>query len=525
MFDETFDVVVVGFGFAGGIAAVNAAQAGAKTLLLEKASVPGGISICSYGAVRSAHDAEQAFRYLQATNDGRTPDDVLRALADGMSGMESYVRELAKASKAEITTSVEENELLKKSNAAYDHEQRPLRRLSGNYPFPGNETFYHTTVAQVPGFNAREQYPWANGAPGGPKVFRIVHDNVLQQGVDIRLNSSVLRLITTGQSREVCGVRVLCQGVERNIRARRAVILASGGFEGSSEMREQFIEGKPILNAMARGNNGDGIRMAQDLGAALWHMWHIHGAYGVRHTDPDYPYAIRLKRFPDWFPGDADKVKLKMPWILLDQEGRRFMSEYQPYNQDTAHRPQQYYDPVTQRFPRNPAIMVCDEEGRKMYPLGKPTSNDEGVRYEWSDDNLKEVELGILTRADSLAELADLLHVDRSRMEASVKQWNAACERGKDEDFGRPPGSMAPIRTAPFYGAPVWATLSNTQGGPVHDARQRIIDVYGEAIPRLFAAGELGSSFGHLYMSGGNISECFVTGRIAGRGAAACEPL
>ena len=523
--DETFDVVVIGFGFAGGIAAINAAKSGAKTLLLEKASVAGGISICSYGAVRSAHDPEQAFQYLKATNDGRTPDDVVRALAQGMSGMESYVRELAKVSNAEITTSIEENALLAKSNAAYNHEQRPLRRVSGNYPFPGTETFYHTTVAEVPGFKPREEYPWANGAPGGPKLFKIVHDNVRHHGVEVRFNTSAVRLITSPGTREVCGVRVSCQGVERDIGARRAVILASGGFEGSSEMKEQFLEGKPVFNAMARGNDGHGIRMAQELGAALWHMWHIHGAYGVRHTDPSYPYAIRLKRFPDWFPGDADKVKLKMPWILLDQEGRRFMSEYQPYNQDTAHRPMQYYDPVTQRFPRNPSVMICDEEGRKMYPLGKATSNDEGLRYEWSADNLKEVELGILKRADSLAELADLLGVDRSRMQQSVDRWNAACASGKDEDFGRPAGSMAPITTPPFYGAPVWATLSNTQGGPVHDAKQRIIDVHGQPIPRLFAAGELGSSFGHLYMSGGNISECFVTGSIAGREAAGCQPL
>jgi predicted oxidoreductase len=79
---------------------------------------------------------------------------------------------------------------------------------------------------------------------------------------------------------------------------------------------------------------------------------------------------------------------------------------------------------------------------------------------------------------------------------------------------------MMSIKTPPFYGAPVWATLSNTQGGPVHDAKQRIVDVYGEPIPRLYAAGELGSSFGHLYLSGGNIAECFVTGRIAGHEAA-----
>ena len=513
-FDETFDVVVVGFGLAGGIAALNASQAGARTLLIEKSAVPGGLSICSYGAVRSAHDPNLAFQYLQTTNDGRTPDAVVRALADGMCEIEQTVRELGKINGAVIVTSVEENKLREQSGDPY------RRQIRANYPLPGTDTFYHTTVMEVPGFDARTHYPWANGAPGGPKLFKIVHDNLLKHGVAIRLATPALRLIADPATRTVHGVRVLSDGLKRNIGARRGVVLASGGFEGNADMKAQFLQAKPVLNAAARTNSGDGIRMAQDLGAALWHMWHIHGAYGFRHTDPNYPYGIRMKRFPDWFPGEADKARLRMAWILLDQYGKRFMSEYQPYTQDTAVRPSQYYDPATQRFPRNPAFMICDEAGRSMYPLGKATSNDEGIRYSWSDDNLKEVELGIIKRANSLAELAFALGLDAAAVDHSIARWNAQCERAKDEDFGRPGGSMTPIRMPPFYGAPVWATLSNTQGGPVHDAEQRVIDVYGDPIPRLYSAGELGSSFGHLYLSGGNIAECFVTGKIAGRNAA-----
>jgi succinate dehydrogenase/fumarate reductase flavoprotein subunit len=179
---------------------------------------------------------------------------------------------------------------------------------------------------------------------------------------------------------------------------------------------------------------------------------------------------------------------------------------------------------VKQRFPRNPSVMICDEAGRKMYPLGKATSNDKGLRYDWSDDNLREVELGILKRADTLESLAIQLGLPPEEVMASVTRWNDQCVMRRDDDFGRPGGTMTPIRTPPFYGAPVWATLSNTQGGPVHDAQSRILDVHGSPIPRLYAAGELGSSFGHLYMSGGNIAECFVTGRIAGAGAAALLP-
>ena len=511
-FDETYDVIVVGSGLAGGIAAITAADAGARVLLIEKSEVPGGLSICSYGAVRSARDAEGAFSYLKATNDGRTPDDVLQALARGMCELEGYVRELARINGAVISTSVAE--------ATSGGDDPEKRRVGANYPLPGNEAFYHTTVVDVPGFDAKQHYPWANGAPGGPRLYKIVHDHLAKRGIEIRLATPARRLVADAATREVRGVRVAANGAERTIEARRGVILASGGFEGNADMKAQFLEGKPVLNAAARTNTGDGIRMAQDLGAALWHMWHIHGAYGFRHTDLAYPYAIRLKRFPDWFPGEQHRARVKMAWILLDQDGRRFMSEYQPYTQDTGVRPLQHYDPVRQRFPRNPAFMICDEAGRKMYPLGKATSNDKGIRYDWSEDNLREVELGILTRADTLEGLAIRLDLEPEAVVASVSRWNEQCGSRRDGDFGRPGGTLTPIRTPPFYGAPVWATLSNTQGGPVHDAESRIIDVWGKPIPRLFAAGELGSAFGHLYLSGGNIAECFVTGRIAGRNAA-----
>ena len=83
---------------------------------------------------------------------------------------------------------------------------------------------------------------------------------------------------------------------------------------------------------------------------------------------------------------------------------------------------------------------------------------------------------------------------------------------------------MMALREPPFSAAQVWPVVSNTQGGPVHDEHQRVLDARGAPIPRLFEAGEVGSVFGHLYMSGGNLAECFVGGGIAGRTAAALAP-
>ncbi|MGY9003730.1 MAG: FAD-dependent oxidoreductase, partial [Rhodospirillales bacterium] len=92
-FDKTYDVIVVGYGFAGGAAAIEAADQGASVLLIEKMPDPGGISICAGGGVRLAKDADEAFAYLNATNGGRTDEAVLRTFADSVSNLEGYLRD------------------------------------------------------------------------------------------------------------------------------------------------------------------------------------------------------------------------------------------------------------------------------------------------------------------------------------------------------------------------------------------------------------------------------------------------
>ncbi len=103
---------------------------------------------------------------------------------------------------------------------------------------------------------------------------------------------------------------------------------------------------------------------------------------------------------------------------------------------------------------------------------------------------------------------------------ATIADWNKACDQHDDAVYRRPPTSMVKIKTPPFYYAEVWPVCSNTHGGPVHDAEQRVLNSFGEPIGRLYAAGELGGIFGHLYISGGNLAECFVGGWTAGRNAA-----
>ncbi len=499
--DETYDVIVVGCGFAGGIAAIEAHDAGANVLVLEKMPTPGGISICSAGGLRIAGDADGAFAYLQATNAGTTPDPVLRALADGMTRLAAYVRGLGDGTGAVVG-------------------ERPGK---GNYPLPGHETFGFVYVDDIPGFDPARTYPHVQGSPAGARLFSVIEDNLQRRRIDLRVNSPVRRL-ETDSAGAVKGVVVEDTDGTRRFGARRAVILTCGGFEGAPDMQRQYWQAKPVLNAAFRGNTGDGIRMAQALGADLWHMWHFHGSYGFRHVDPNYPFAIRTKRLPDWLPGEGPPSDVRMAWILLDRQGRRFMNEYEPYLQDTGARPMERFRPEIQDYSALPAWLITDEDGRRLYSLGRPTYNESGVVFDWSADNLREIDLGILRRAETIEDMAAQMELSAVELQASIEKWNHACAAGDDREFGRPPTSMHPIARPPYVFAPVWPVVSNTQGGPVHDKRQRIIDVFGAPVRRLYAAGELGSAFGHLYISGGNLAECFIGGRIAGRAAATETP-
>jgi hypothetical protein len=214
-----------------------------------------------------------------------------------------------------------------------------------------------------------------------------------------------------------------------------------------------------------------------------------------------------------------------MRWIVVDQGGKRFMNEYPPAPQDTPHRPLAAFDPDIPGYPRIPCYLIFDEQARVEGPIAEPL----GLRdhaYEWSKDNSREIEKGWIISASTLDELAARIKVDAVSLRETVSRWNRFVGEGSDPDFKRPTETMsAPIRTPPYYAMEAWPMVTNTQGGPEHDDRQRVINYAGEAVPRLYAAGELGSMFGHLYELGGNIGECISSGRIAGMNVAREEPL
>src|SRR5262245_27190566 len=218
-FDEAYDVVVVGYGYAGATAAIEASARGASVLLIEKMPDPGGISITSGGSARCAMDAEDAFAYLKATNAGTTPDSVIRVLADGMVEMERYVEKLATAVGRKVIVT--------------EH----AGGKGGNYPFPGWKTFYHAMIEDYPEFDLAKIYPQvrARSYAPGPRLFKVMEGNIARHKMEVRLETAAERLIFD-DDHGVVGLEMTSKGARRAVKARRAVVLACGGFEAHEAM-------------------------------------------------------------------------------------------------------------------------------------------------------------------------------------------------------------------------------------------------------------------------------------------------
>ncbi len=492
------DVIVVGYGLAGGISAISAYDAGADVLILEKTPHPGGCSILAGGASIFATDVDGATQYLTRLSQGTVNSKVVQAMAQGLFELPKFFEQLAKTDNAKIFE----------------------RHLTGDnsgatYPdLPGAKSIGGALlISEIPGFTG---FPWiiARNA-SGQRLMKLVIDNVDSRKIPVFLETSAKRLVQDA-SGKVVGVVAEHKGKKLTIKAKKAVILASGGFEHNEWLKLQYFEAQPVYSMAPLGNTGDGVIMSQKVGAALWHMWHFHGSYGFKFTD--YPIAFRFSL------GGFRNSNLRMPWINVDKFGKRFMNEYPRAPQDTGHRPLEFYDAEIQDFPRIPCYLIFDESGRKLRPIASPLLATTDASYQWSEDNSAEVKKGWILKADTIEELATKISVDPDTLKKTVARWNKFQEKGEDTDFGRAPGTIVAIKEPPFYAIQAWPIITNTQGGPEHNEKQQIVDSYGKPIKGLYAAGELGSFYGHLYQLGGNIAECFVEGRIAGKNAATEKP-
>lgn len=486
------DLAVIGYGAAGAAAAITAARAGARVVLVEKQPRDAHYSSTrmSGGLIMGANDADKASTYLDACAGGMIPIEVSRAWAERAVQVQKWMR----------TIGIES-----------------VHMAGGWYP-------------ALPGFEAIEVFaPLARGvdpssiefekpAPGelafkGPVPFgngQTLHD-LLVEAVAAEPNISVLfgaraRRLIEEQGR-VTGVALQQGGSSLTLAARHGVILACGGFEQDQELILNYLKAYPIYFYGSPANTGDGIRMAQAVGADLWHMNQMIGRAVGHFRHPDgRELSFNISVNP---PG----------YVIVDKYGRRFANEYlQAVSKPNFYYELLHYDADLLGHPRIPAYWIFDRRRIEARPL----SGGSYGHYAWSPDNRAEIEMGWIKEARSVEEAARAAGcLDPGAAAAAVAIYNQSCASGQDA-FGRPASSLVPIDQPPFYCVPVYPGGATTNGGPRRDARGRILNAFREPIPGLFGAGELGGAIGVLYPSpGSNLGEAFAFGPIAAETALA----
>lgn len=217
-----------------------------------------------------------------------------------------------------------------------------------------------------------------------------------------------------------------------------------------------------------------------------------------------------------WGPVIVDKTTKKVNWcqferaqphsIVVDKAGNRFTDEAQAY---TTFVHDQYERQKT--TPAVPAYLIIDSRHRKRYPLAglMPGSTPQ-----------KALDAGLLTKANTLKELADKLGVDPEGLSRTITRFNAMVLRGVDEDYGRggsaydhfsgdpkykPNPNMGTIEKAPFYAAEIWPGDLGTKGGVLTDEFARALRDDGSVIEGLYAAGNCSASvMGREYCGSGS---------------------
>ena len=547
-----FDVIVAGSGAAGMTAALTAAQLGATVVVLEKTAAFGGSTARSGGGIwapgngvlRKAGVADSpsaAAAYLAYVTGDDVPAERRSALLEHGPAM------------LDLVLAMTPLRLTWVPGYADYYPEAPGGRACGRsiepVPFDGRLLGaelgrLNQPYLPVPAGVAVTQadYRWLTLGPRHPRAMlaglkvagRLARSRLLghrmlslgqalaaglraglaAHGVPVWLDTPMTGLVVTDG--RVTGVRVLRDGSSTVLRARRGVLIATGGFERNAQMRRRYQE-SPIgteWTTGATGNTGDGIVAGQELGAAIGLMddaW-----WGPTIALPGGPYFCLAERS---LPG----------CLLVNGAGQRFVNESAPYV-DAVHA---MYAGNTAENPHIPAWLVFDQRYRDRYVFaGRPPGRPLPRRW---------YAAGAVFQAPDLAALADAIGLEPAALAKTVARFNDFARTGHDEEFSRggsaydryygdprcrPNPNLAPLAKAPFYAARIVPGDLGTKGGLRTDARARVLREDGSAIDGLYAAGNASAAvMGHSYAgAGATIGPAMTFGYIAVRDMTSAAP-
>lgn len=544
--EQTCDVVVVGAGGAGMTAALAAAHRGLDTVLIEKSAYFGGSTARSGGGVWipgnralreagqvDADDAEQAKLYLDSIVGDVVPKDrrdtfvdrgpeVIDFILDNTPVKLAWVPEYAdylpeqpggrprgrSVEPVPMDGRIIGDELdhlhpaYTKAPANMIVTQADFRKISLGplRTFRGARAMLRIIVSKIVNtFRGRRMYAMGNA------LTISLRKGLMDAGVPVHYETALTGLLV--EDGRVVGVRAERDGTEVVIRARRGVILGSGGFEKSEVLREKHLPSPTDADwsTASVNNTGAGIEAGIAVGAAVDLMddaW-----WGPTIPLPSGPWFCLAERN---LPGS----------IIVNSAGKRFMNEALPYVEATH----AIYEGEATGVSHVPAWMIMDQRYRNRYLFaGLPPRQPFPGRW---------YKFGSVHRGETLAELAERLEMPVDGLEETIARFNGFAESGVDEDFGRgesaydryyadpkikPNPSLHRIDQGPFYAVKIVPGDLGTKGGIVTDVHARALRPDGSVIEGLYAAGNCSAAImGNTYAGpGATIGPAITYGYLA----------
>ncbi|MGB9303662.1 MAG: 3-ketosteroid-delta-1-dehydrogenase, partial [Mycobacterium sp.] len=379
--------------------------------------------------------------------------------------------------------------------------------LVARVPRKGIPTFAKRVSQGVGGLLLGRRY-----AAGGQGLAAGMFAGVLRAGIPVWTDTTLVHLDRDGD--RVTGAVVEHAGRAVTITARRAVVLAAGGFDHSMDMRWKFQSESlgANLSLGAAANTGDGIRAGQELGAGIDLMDQAWWFPAVAPLPGGAPVVMLAERS---LPGS----------LIVNQNGHRFANESTDYMSFG----QRLLELERSGSPVEAMWIIFDQQYRNSYVFGAELFPRMRIPQAWYDN-------GVAKRADGLAELGALIGVPVSEFTKTMTRFNESASAGQDPDFGRgrsaydryygdptitPNPNLRPLVKGPFYGVKMVLSDLGTCGGLKADDRARVLREDGGVIPGLYAIGNTAANaFGTTYPgAGATIAQGLVYGYIAARDA------
>jgi fumarate reductase flavoprotein subunit len=467
-----YDAVAFGSGACGLTAAVTLAEGGAKVAVFEKQPNIGGTSVNFRGTFAAesemqrrkciAYSRDEAFRNIMEYSHWLASPRLVRAIVEEARKTIPWLQE-----RGVVFTDVVTN-------------------------IPGAPQTYHLIQNS------------------GEDVVKALSARAIDKGVTIKTSTPVKEIIM--EAGAIAGVIVEENGEEVRVDAR-VVHVASGGYANNAEWIKKYTGLDLDVNLFPVGNEGkmgDGIRMAHAIGAA---------SEGI--------HVIETLRTGRDRPGTMTEIGFAVvqPDLWVNSRGQRFCDETVTFD-DTSM--------------GNAAVKQAKDGGYTIFDTGIVRQLAErGIEKAMALDfppgsrllNLaRELDEAPVTRpdevfqADSIADLAVLMGVDPSTLQATVEEYNRYCDQGHDEVFAKNPRYLRPIRGPRFYAVKTQTVFLGTMGGIKINEKMEVVDKEDRVVPGLYAGGfDAGGMYGDSYSIKGStgLSSCFSmnSGRLAGKNA------